>query len=423
MFRIALALTAGTSIIGAVIFAMGSQWWAPALAPELTNPGAVATYAVLNVAVSVAILVDAYLVSHRRGILVCGRNGFVALAKVGAIIGLSIVLVPKASDIYMAMLIPVAVSAFCMMLPLVIASNKAVHRDNRDLSHEFIRYSFKNYPGALLDGAPTFLLPVLVLRLVGPTEYAYFFVAWSVSSVVSLLAAAIGQVTLRETSTLGGRYNLAKHAQVLALTVTGLAVLTLFLAARLALHLFGSHYVYASVLPLRLLLFSTIPGAHLTITIALLRSQKRYSAVNVVSIAYAALSIGATVGLGVVSGITGVCVGWLVGVSLAAGFAVVAASRQPARPAPIRFAHATTLEEGYEPCAAKHRRATAPFNPLDDQTSRTHRDHSNPRGLDARGLGTSASLETSWNTAASSLASWRYAARPQPFRASANGRY
>ena len=330
MIRHALLLTTVTSILAAVIFALGSPWWSPDLAPSLNRADTMAIFTILNVAVGVAVLVDAYLVARRRAGLACARNGLVAIGKIGALALLvTITGTSRATLIYLAMLTPVAVSALCFALPLVRASPDNPLPDERGLSAEFFKFSLRNYPGALLDGAPVFLLPVLVLRLVGATDYAYFFVAWSVSGVIGLLAAAVGQVALRESAARDDQRVLAVRARLLVLAVTGSAVLILLPAAGLVLHIFGSSYASFSVLPLRLLVLSAIPGAHLTITIALLRGRKRYSAVNQSSVAYAALSIGASVGLGAIAGVPGVCAGWLIGVSLSAAVATLVAARRP----------------------------------------------------------------------------------------------
>jgi O-antigen/teichoic acid export membrane protein len=219
-----------------------------------------------------------------------------------------------------------------------------------------MRFSLRSYPGALLDGAPTFLLPLVALRLVGPTENAYFFVAWSVSGVVGLLASAIGQVTLRETASPDTQHTLATRAKLLALVVTALAVLSLILTAKLILQVFGHSYVTASMGPLRLLLLSTIPGAHLTITIALLRGQKRHRAVNLAGIAYAVLSIGGAVGFGAVGGVTGVCIGWLVGVSAAACIGALVAIRHPADNRINTLGQGTVMKESYDARAAQRRK-------------------------------------------------------------------
>ena len=336
LLRLALSVTAATSVIGAAVFALGTPWWAPALSSELVHPAGMATYAAFNVAVAVSVIVDTYFVARRHAGLACSRNGIAAVGKVGGILILAMARVVYANAIYVAMLAPVAVSVVCVSLPLVTPLRAAANRDDPDLSREFIRFSLKTYPGALLDGAPIFLLPVLALRLVGPTANAYFYVAWSIAGVVGLLSSAIGQVTLREAATPDNRQHLARRAKALAVTVTGLAVLAFYLAARFVLQIFGPRYISATV-PLRLLLLSTLPGAHLTITIALLRGRKLYRAVNQASIAYAALSIGATVGFGAIAGTTGLCLGWLIGVSLTALVAAFIAARQPIEASTARY--------------------------------------------------------------------------------------
>ena len=329
ILRLALAATVATSILGAVVFALGCRLWAPALASELGSPATVATFVALNAGVAVAGLADAYFVAQRRAGLACGRNTFVAIGKVGALIVLGRSGVPHASSIYLAMLVPVTLSTVCVSVPAARTSRKVVQSEDRHSSAAFMRFSLKNYPGALLDGAPSFLLPVLVFSLVGPTANAYFYIAWSISGVVALIAVAIGQVTLRESATSDSQRTLARRAMTLALVVTGIAVLTLSLAAGLVLHIFGSAYSGKAVLPVRLLLLSAVPGAYLTITTALLRGRKRYGAVNQAGIAYAGLSIGGAVGFGVIAGVNGACLGWLIGVSLAAGAIAVIVARHP----------------------------------------------------------------------------------------------
>jgi O-antigen/teichoic acid export membrane protein len=330
VLSLTMSVTAVTSIAGAAVFTVGSRWWAPALAPELDHLYEFAVYAGLNVAVAAAALVDAYFIARRNAGLVCGRNLIAAIGKVGALGVLAVRRVPHPTAIYLAMLVPVAASVTCASVSIT-AARVSTHDYDRDLPKALFDFSLRNYPGALLDGAPTFLLPVIVLRFVGPTANAYFYVAWSISSAVGLIAAAVGQVTLRETSGGSDRQVLARRAMVLALATTGFAVLAFYCAGPLVLHIFGSSYISRATVPLRLLLLSTIPGAHLTITIALLRGQRRSAAVTQASLAYAILSIGATVALGAFTGVDGVCAGWLFGVTLAALAVVLISARHNPR--------------------------------------------------------------------------------------------
>jgi O-antigen/teichoic acid export membrane protein len=326
----ALWVTAATSIVGAAIFALGSPLWAPALSSELVHPAAIAIYAAFNVVVAASVLIDAYFVSRGHAGFTCVRNALAAVGKVGAVIALAATHETHADTIYAAMIIPVAVSVVCVS-PLFVTGWPGANSDSPEYSTKsFFEYSLKTYPGALLDGAPLFILPVLALRLVGPTENAYFYIAWSVASVVGLVSTAVGQIALRESSTHVNQRDLEKRAKMLSVIVTGLGVLILGLEARLVVDIFGPHYSKA-IVPLQIMLLSMLPAAHLTITIAMLRGRKLYRAVNQASIAYAVLSVGTAVGLGAAAGIIGLCLGWLIGVSLSAALAAVMTARYASR--------------------------------------------------------------------------------------------
>ena len=329
ILRLALWITALTSMGGAAVFALGSSWWAPALSSELVHPNALVIYAAFNVAVGVSVLVDAYFVSRGRAGLTCGRNALAAAGKVAAIIGLAMAGRARAGTVYAAMIIPVMISIVCISPLLLIGCRDRDNGGRKDSTTEFFHYSLRAYPGALLDGAPIFLLPVFALRLIGPTSNAYFYIAWSIAGVVGLLSSAVGQIALRESAGLDDQRALAKRAKALSVIVTGLAVIILGLGARVAIGIFGPQYVKA-IVPLRILLLSMLPAAYLTVTIAMLRGRKLHWAVNQASIGYAVLSIGAAAGFGFVGGITGLCLGWLIGVSLSAVLAEFISLRQSA---------------------------------------------------------------------------------------------
>jgi O-antigen/teichoic acid export membrane protein len=351
MLYLALLVTAVTSIAGAAVFALGSRWWAPALSSQLINPVELIIYAAFNVVIAVSVLFDAYFVSRGRAGLTCGRNTIASIGKVAGVIVLAVIGDEHAGTIFAAMVIPVAISIIFVSPLLLARSRSAFDEEIEDATKAFFQYSLKTYPGALLDGAPIFLLPVLALRLIGPTSNAYFYIAWSIASVVGLLSSAVGQITLREAASHDDQRALARRAKTLSLVVTGLAVLVLGIEARLTIEIFGLQYMKA-IIPLRILLLSMLPGAHLTITIAVLRGRKLHGAVNQASIAYAVLSIGAAVGLGAVDGITGLCLGWLIGVSLSAILAALIAERQSPRISRMRGTRVVASTKSGDRCAA-----------------------------------------------------------------------
>ncbi|MFH1003817.1 MAG: polysaccharide biosynthesis C-terminal domain-containing protein, partial [Chloroflexota bacterium] len=60
------------------------------------------------------------------------------------------------------------------------------------------QYSGSNYLVALFAAAPTLLLPVVVLNLLGPESNAYFFIAWMMANVLSAIASAISNALFAE---------------------------------------------------------------------------------------------------------------------------------------------------------------------------------------------------------------------------------
>ena len=164
MLLVAGGLTAATSVVGAVLFAAGVRWWAP-LAGEIVHPSLLIVYVGLNVAVSVSVLADAYFIGRRRAALVCGRNAFAAVGKIAGLIVLAERGKPTGLAIFIAMVLPVAASMAIVIIPLRSVFREAPEGDERALVRQVIVFSLKNYVAALLDGAPTFLLPIIVLRL------------------------------------------------------------------------------------------------------------------------------------------------------------------------------------------------------------------------------------------------------------------
>ena len=418
---LATIITSVTSIIGAIIFALGSTWWDPVLSPELDHPGDITIYCVFNVVVGVSILIDAYLVARRHAGVALGRNIFAAVLKIGAVIVLASSDQLRADTIYFAMLAPVGVSLVWVSIPFISDFVKKFFRANDTAASEiFMSYSIKTFPSVLLDGAPLFVLPVVALRLIGPTANAYFYIAWSVSGVVGMLSVSVGQVALRETASLDDRGVLGRKAIILALVVTGLAVLILFPISRFILEIFGPKYVQGSVVPLRLLLLATIPAAHVTITIALLRGQNRHRAVTQASIAYASLSIGATVCFGVIAGVTGVCLGWLVGVSGASLATAFIARQRTELPGVRDIRHVANLEDHDE--HSESRLVAAVMAKYCSLAPRVGTGTSSLRSVALRSMDAHRTAQHSRRTSSDLLASWHRTTSTRPARAFADER-
>jgi O-antigen/teichoic acid export membrane protein len=52
---------------------------------------------------------------------------------------------------------------------------------------EMFNFAFGNYLASLLEGMPSFLLPLIVLKILGPESNAYFYMAWAFSMVLLMV--------------------------------------------------------------------------------------------------------------------------------------------------------------------------------------------------------------------------------------------
>jgi len=54
----------------------------------------------------------------------------------------------------------------------------------RKVLGEIMHFSFANYIAALLWFATTFILPLMVVNLIGAEANAYFYIAWAMATVL-----------------------------------------------------------------------------------------------------------------------------------------------------------------------------------------------------------------------------------------------
>jgi len=138
---------------------------------------------------------------------------------------------------------------------------------------EIGRFFAADYLGALFLFATIYLTPVLVATHVESHTYAYFFVAWSVVSVMNCvgvsLATSLTVEGVYDSSSLAGNCR-AALVRALGLLLVGAVVISL--AAPYTLALLGDGYLEAVPL-LQLLVFATLPRAVADIYIGTLRAQ------------------------------------------------------------------------------------------------------------------------------------------------------
>jgi O-antigen/teichoic acid export membrane protein len=117
------------------------------------------------------------------------------------------------------------------------------------------RFSTSAYVAQVLNLAPMQLLPMIVLRSLGPVQAAAFFMAFQIANLVYLIGFAVSQTMYSELSHNGENVMplIVKSARLLV-TLLVPAVLVLFVFGGRVLHMIGADYAEHGVEVLRILL-------------------------------------------------------------------------------------------------------------------------------------------------------------------------
>jgi O-antigen/teichoic acid export membrane protein len=108
--------------------------------------------------------------------------------------------------------------------------------------------------------APLYTLPVIATTLITPREGAYFYAAWMIGGVVTIVPLAFATVlfaiTAAELDLLRAR---VRQALAYSLTIAITLAVVLLVAAPLVLRLFGAEYAANAATPLRLVALGGVP--------------------------------------------------------------------------------------------------------------------------------------------------------------------
>ncbi len=145
-------------------------------------------------------------------------------------------------------------------LPKVVAGFKMLPELKATLIKDVWRYSSANYLASLLFGASRWILPVLVLNVLGPEASAYFYIAFTIASLLFIIPFAISGSLFAEGSHFEDKLgeNVIKSLKfTLLILVPG--VILLLLAGKWILLLFGESYSANALQLLWLMSLSSLP--------------------------------------------------------------------------------------------------------------------------------------------------------------------
>jgi O-antigen/teichoic acid export membrane protein len=307
------AITVALSLFAGGVAAATSSLWSPRLAFLGAEPLWFAAFVAGTALWTLFTLQDSVMVGLNATGWVPVENSLYQLMKIGLLAALVGVL-PFAGP-FVAWNAPLVV-AVAIVSGYIFARLLARHAERDPAGSvdrsQILSVARGNYGGTLLSLASTMLLPILVTNVAGATQAAYFYVPWTISTGLQLVAlnmttsltveAARDEARLRE---------LTRRALRLTLTlVVPMAALAALVAAPL-LHAFGAGYADEGTALLRLLAGAAIPNVIVMLGLAVARIEHRGGMVLAIQAAQFVLVIGLSLALLPEVGIDGVGIAWL----------------------------------------------------------------------------------------------------------------
>lgn len=248
---------------------------------------------------SVFALQDAALSALRFARWVPVENTAFGVLKIVALVALAAV--GASQGMLVAWILPMAI----LVLPVnLIIFRKAVtaHQPAHDegIVHRFGRRRLYSYLGmtglaATLDQGAMAALPIVVVAILGATQNAYFYIAFTIVVSLEILGDNICTALTIEGSFASDRLHDLTIAVARRLALIMLpAALTLIVAAPIVLLFFGRAYADHATTVLRLLAFGSLFRAATWVYVAVCRVQGRGHVVLAIS---AAMSLGTLVGV------------------------------------------------------------------------------------------------------------------------------
>ncbi|MBV9447685.1 MAG: tetratricopeptide repeat protein [Streptosporangiaceae bacterium] len=333
----------GASSVAALAVGVAFVTVLPRLSPQWqflrASPALAAGFVVALLIWGIFALEDAALTGLHRAVVVPVENSAYGVVKLVLLVGVASML--PSTGVFVAWLIP--------LLAIVPVVNWLIFRRYARVgataaastlrAREVVRFALIDYAGTLFAQGYGYVLPLVVLSVLGATANGTFFVAYTIATALELTSLNFGTSLLVEGVRAPHRLSQLTRGVLIRcglITISGTAVLVV--GGRLVLRIYGSAYAANASELLALLGAATIPYSLVIVTFALDRIAGRVGRVAITQLALAVLVLGLSVPLMRKVGINGVGLA-LLGASFIVAmvrFPTIAhALRQPSVPAPL----------------------------------------------------------------------------------------
>lgn len=195
-------------------------------------------------------------------------------------------------------------------------------RLQKDIMKSIFNFSFKNYIATIFEGAPTYILPLLVVHILGAEKNAYFYIAWTCSSFIKMIPRATALSLFAE----GSNNNSIKKDTIASIkfiyTLLVPIIILIFIFGRYILQIFGEDYSENAFDLMKIFALSSIPFTLNMIYVTIKRIQNDINPIIYIYLFIAVSTIFSSYLLLGQLGIMGVGISWIVVNSITGIFVV-----------------------------------------------------------------------------------------------------
>lgn len=301
------------TLLVASIFLAGISLWSPDLMFVRQRPVFLASFVIFVCASALGMIVVQAFVAFRRSSFTSANAIVASLIKIALAIGFASAF--GTFGIFASWGLAAVVSlAVCLLifLPRILHGYFPTTSSPKPFNKELLSFSFTNYLSETFWTLPTWILPLLILNLLGSEDNAYFFVAWTIAILVlaTLNASATSMFAEGSHAEEGLSTHLRKALKFTVLLYFPAMILLVALGDKLLL-LFGGEYSTQAKELLWILAVGMLPASLNFLYLSVVRVEKKLKDIMLMSVSVALGTLIMSYILVPHLGIYGAGVGWL----------------------------------------------------------------------------------------------------------------
>jgi len=314
MINTVFTITGLASFFVSCIFIAGLGVWSPKLLFLQHDYAYLFVFAAFAICNALETISDWPFIANRRSNFALAKGLTFGLLRLPMVVALAAVFSALGFGIFAScgLSSAAALALGILFLPRVQTGYRPVLAFDKGVLKQIFGYSLVNQLSVLLWYIPTSILPLIVINILGTEANAYFYIAWSVGSVLAAVPMAFSSSLFAEGSNAEQNIlpNTMRAIKLTFLILIPAVILVEVLANKLLLFFGGSYSQHGTTL-VRILALSSFPLAINYIYMSMLQVQMRLRTLLFLSSSIAVVTLAGSYVLIHMMGINGAGLAWL----------------------------------------------------------------------------------------------------------------